>query len=91
MGAMLADTPPSQPSPIFMGEGGTKGDHRVITRISSKQSEAVPQRRQRFGGPFHHKTPALARASRHLCSENLMDTGVWFSCGGLVQLATLAL
>ena len=24
-----------------MGEGGTKGDHRVITRISSKQSEAL--------------------------------------------------
>ena len=48
MGAMLADTPPSQPgatlvvvAPIFMGEGGAKGDHCVITHISSKQSEAV--------------------------------------------------
>ena len=41
MGAMLADTPPSQPSPIFMGEGGTKVDHCVINLTSSKQSEAV--------------------------------------------------
>ena len=44
MGAMLADTPHPSLAPIFMGEGGTKGDHRVITRISSRQNEAVHYR-----------------------------------------------
>ena len=43
MGAMLAETPPSQPSPIFMGEGGTRSDHRGITRVVSKWHEATQQ------------------------------------------------
>ena len=47
MGAMLADTPPSQLPPrfalpiIFMGEGGTSVRHGSIAHICSKQSEAV--------------------------------------------------
>ena len=38
---ILAETPPPGLTPIFMGEGGTKGDHRVITPINSKESEAL--------------------------------------------------
>ena len=68
MGAMLANTPPPQPCPIFMAVGGVKGNHYVITYISSKQVEAVHQRIS-IGRILQHCDPVTIDRSARICHD----------------------